>query len=181
VLVHQLNGGPWQWNPLVPYLHRAGYATLAYRSRSAHTLAETHLVRDLIGAVAAVRRQRGVDPHRIGLVGGSIGATTIAWYLGRSPAPAVRAGVGLSPVERAALINAGLTGRFHPRDLLLIADRNEIGDSQEIWTDANGHGVSTWIAPVTGHGIQLLPAAPVRARLLGWLRAHLSTPNRTNR
>jgi alpha-beta hydrolase superfamily lysophospholipase len=174
VLVHQYRGGPRQWDPLVPVLHRAGYATLAYASRSAAELDETRLARDVIGAVSAVRRERGVDRRRIGLVGASIGATTVAWYLGGSPAASVRVGVGLSPVESPALIRAGMSRRFHPRDLLLIADRREIGDSQGIRSDAHGRGIRTWTAPVAGHGVALLPDAPVRERLLGWLRSRLS-------
>jgi hypothetical protein len=33
VLLHEIRGGPDQWDPLVPLLHEAGFATLAYSSR----------------------------------------------------------------------------------------------------------------------------------------------------
>lgn len=173
VLVHQLAGGPRQWDPLIPALHRAGYATLAYASRSPGELDETVLARDVAGAVAAMRRKKGVDPDRVGLVGASIGATTVAWFIGRRAPAAVRAGVGLSPVESPALIAAGMRHRYRPRDLLLIADHREISNSRSIRTDGHGRGVRTWTAPAPGHGVALVPTAAVERTLLGWLAARL--------
>ena len=174
VLVHQYRGGPDQWDPLVPVLHEAGYATLAYASRSAAELDERVLAKDAAGAVAAVRKRPEVDGRRIAVVGASIGATTAAFTIGRNPALRLRAAVGLSPVESPALIDAGMKGRFRPHDLLLIADRREIGDSESIADDAGGKGVKTLMAPVNGHGVALLPNRSVRQAILSWLADRLA-------
>lgn len=97
VLVHQLDGGPDQWNGFIPYLYEAGYATLAYRSRSVGTLHEDLLARDIAGAVRALKRRPEIDPRRLAVVGASIGATATAWYAGTPAARRVSAFVALSP------------------------------------------------------------------------------------
>jgi predicted esterase len=172
VLVHEYHGGPDQWSGFVGFLHRAGYATLAYGSRSSDSLDETVLVRDLAGAVAALRRRPEVDPQRIAVVGASIGASTAAWAIGTRPALRLRAAVGLSPAESPSFISAGTAGRFRPHDLLLIADGAELSNAQSIAQDA-GHGTTVRRAAVTGHGVALLPDARVRAAVLEWLRPRL--------
>jgi pimeloyl-ACP methyl ester carboxylesterase len=174
VLVHQYRGGPDQWDPLIPVLHRAGYATLAYASRSAAELDERVLAKDVAGAVAALRGRPEVDGRRIGLLGASIGATTVAFTIGHDPALRLRAAVGLSPVESPGLIDAGTKGRFRPHDLLLIADRREIADSKSIADDAGAKGVTTRVAPANGHGVALLPDRSVRQAILSWLGERLS-------
>jgi pimeloyl-ACP methyl ester carboxylesterase len=168
VLVHEYNGGPAQFDPLVPLLHDAGFATLTYGSRDPRELDEAILARDVRGAVAEVRR---LGARRVALVGSSIGATTISYVLGTRPELRLRGGVGLSPVESGGLINAGGAGRFHPHDLLLIADDHEYTDVENITMDAGGKGVTGFKARIGGHGVRLLPDPTVRRRLVGWLRA----------
>ncbi|MEP6953664.1 MAG: hypothetical protein ABI950_06335 [Solirubrobacteraceae bacterium] len=107
VRVHQYRGGPTQWDPLIPYLRQAGYASLAYESRSTDELDERLLARDVRGAVATLARRRDVDPAHIGLVGASIGASAVSWAIGTRPRLAVKAAVGLSPAESTSLIEAG--------------------------------------------------------------------------
>jgi hypothetical protein len=173
VLVHEYSGGPDQWNPLVPVLHDAGFATLAYRSRDPRELDESILARDAAGAIAALRHRRDVDPDRIGMVGASIGGTTVAYVLGLKPALKVRAGVGLSAVESPNLIDAGDKGRFKPHDLLLISDDHEWDNVDNIKMDAKGKGVTGFKSARGGHGVRLLPEAAVRERLVGWLKARM--------
>lgn len=173
VLVHEYRGGPAQWEPLLPDLQRAGYATLNYASRSAQEIDETILARDVAGAVAALRRRREIDPRRVGLVGASIGGSAVAWTLGVQRSLPVRAGVGLSAVEGPAFIDAGARGRLRPHDLLLIADRKEFSQATNIRDDAHGRGVTTWMAPASGHGVTLLSSAEVKHKLLAWLRRRL--------
>jgi dienelactone hydrolase len=173
VLVHEYQGGPNQWDEFVPVLRRAGYATLAYESRAEDQLDETVLARDVAGAVAALRRQPGVDRRRIAVVGASIGASAAAWTIGTRPALRLRAAVGLSPPESPAFINAGSAGRFHPRDLLLIADARELIDAKGIEKDGGGRGVTVRRAPIAGHGVALLPDARVRKAILRWLDERL--------
>jgi len=38
---------------------------------------------------------------------------------------------------------------------------------------AHARGVKTWIAPIAGHGVVLVPEPAVRSRILGWLRGRL--------
>jgi acetyl esterase/lipase len=173
VLVHQYQGGPDQWTPMIPYLHEAGYAVLNYASRSASELDETVLARDARGAIAAVRRQRGVDPKRIAILGASIGASTAAWVAGRPPDQHLRAAIGLSPAESAAFFSAGDQGTFHPRELLLIADHGELVNATGIRQDAGGRGVTVRESKETGHGVALIADPTVRKAVIDWLDAHM--------
>jgi acetyl esterase/lipase len=115
---------------------------LNYASRSAGELDETILARDARGAIAALRRQRDVDPERIAILGASIGVSTAAWVAGRPPDQHLRAAVGLSPAESTSFFNAGDKGTFRPHDLLLIADHGELVEATEIKQDAHGKGVT---------------------------------------
>src|SRR5215207_6111519 len=72
VLVNGLVGGADQWDAFAPYLHDAGFATLAYEGRGG--VDEAELVKEVGGAVAFLRRRRDVDARRIGIVGSSVGA-----------------------------------------------------------------------------------------------------------
>jgi acetyl esterase/lipase len=173
VLSHEVRGGPSQFAPLVPVLKQAGYATLAYSSRGAGEFDETLLARDVAGAVRALRRQPGVDPRRIALIGASIGGSAAAWTIGTKPGLKLRAAIGLSAVESPAFIEAGAKGRFKPHDLLLISDRREAANADGLRQDAGGRGVTAWQAPLVGHGVRLLPSDEVRAKILGWLQPRL--------
>lgn len=168
VLVHQSDGGPDQFEDFVPDLHAAGYATLAYESRVEDRLDEVENARDVAGAVRALRRQARIDPDRIAVVGASIGASAAAYLsfsrLGRT----LRATVGLSP---ASFLDEPPTGR-EPHDVLLIADRTERTEAEFIAEGSPGIEVRT--APVSGHGVALLPDARVRAEVLGWLAERLA-------
>jgi acetyl esterase/lipase len=173
VLVHQYQGGPDQWTPMIPYLHAAGYAVLNYASRSPGELDETILARDARGAIAALRRERGVDPGRIAILGASIGASTAAWVAGRPPDQHLRAAVGLSPAESGAFFRAGDEGTFHPHDLLLIADHGELVEANGIKQDAHGKGVTVKQSREIGHGVALIPDATVRQAVIAWLDARM--------
>ena len=173
VLSHEVRGGPSQFARLVPVLRQAGYATLAYSSRAGGGFDETFLARDVAGAVRALRRQPGVDPRRIALIGASIGGSAAAWTIGTKPGLKLRAAIGLSAVESPAFIEAGTRGRFKPHDLLLISDRIEAANADGLRRDAGGHGVTAWQAPLVGHGVMLLPSDAVRAKILSWLGPRL--------
>jgi pimeloyl-ACP methyl ester carboxylesterase len=173
ILIHEYRGGPEQWRELVPVLQRAGYAVLNYASRSPQEIDETVLARDVIGAVAALRKRDDVDPRRIGLVGASIGGSAAVWAIGVHHNVPVRAAVGLTAVEGPALIDVATKGRFRPHDLLLIADKKEFSQVQNIRDDAKGRGVTTWMSPFNGHGVRMLPSPEVKQKVLGWLRSHL--------
>ena len=170
VLVHQYQGGPDQWEAMVPYLQRAGYATLRYASRPGGGLDETLLARDARGAVAALRRRSDIDPRRVSIMGASIGGTTAAYVAGIAPDIRLRAAIGLSPADSATLIKAG--SRYRPRALLLIADEAELADAEGIEQDANGRGVTLRQSKLDGHGVDLIPDATVRSLIIRWLDSH---------
>src|SRR5436190_23055813 len=68
------------------------------------------------------------------------------------PSLHLRTAVGLSPAESTSFIEAGTAGRFHPHDLLLIADGAELSNAQDIAMDAGRRGVTVWRprSPATG-------------------------------
>ena len=163
VLVHGLYGEPAQWDALAGDLHRAGFATLAYASRSAKEGDEAVLARDLAGALRALRDRPEVDSDRIALAGASVGATAVAYALGTRPRLPARGGVGVSPValsRRRAL---------RPHDLLLISDQREAANARGLRASAHRTGVTTYVAETPGHGIALLRDATVRAQAIAWL------------
>jgi dienelactone hydrolase len=167
VLVHQLDGGPDQWNEFIPYLYEAGYATFAYRSRNVGTLHEDLLARDIAGAVLALKGRSAIDSRRLGVVGASIGATATAWFAGTPAGGGVSAFVALSPTGFHACPRG-----YQPHDLLLMADYAEIQGARSIGRLAeNGVTVTTTAAP--GHGVALLPDADVRMEVLEWLARRL--------
>jgi dienelactone hydrolase len=163
VLVHQVDGGPEQWDDLIPYLHEAGYATFAYGSRGHGLLDEALLARDVAGAVRALRRQPAVDPDRLAVIGASIGATAASWFAGTPAARGVRAVVALSPPPFRAPPR-----RYRPRELLLLADEAEVAQARAI-ADAAVTGVTVETTAEYGHGITLIAHAAVRAAVLRWL------------
>jgi len=171
VLVHQLGGGIDQWDDWIPYLRRAGYAAFPYASRSPREVDSEVLAQDVRGAVAAVRRRPEVDPRRVYVVGASIGASATAWAAGAKPVPPARAFVGLSPLEDVEFVRARGTPAYAPRDLLLLADAQEVSESEKIAADARRR-VAVRRAPADGHGVVLLQDARVRQIVLGWLRRH---------
>jgi dipeptidyl aminopeptidase/acylaminoacyl peptidase len=167
VLVHQVDGGPDEWDDFIPYLHQAGYATLAYSSRGHFELDETLLARDIAGAVRALSRRPEVDPSRLGVIGASIGATATSWFAGTSGARGARAFVALSPASFDTAPK-----HYRPHGLLLLADAEEVPTAREI-ADAAATDVRVEKTAVYGHGASLLGDAKVRATVLAWLEERL--------
>ena len=170
VLVHGLYGEPSQWDDFVGQLHRAGFATLAYASRSDRQPDEAILARDLTGAVRALRARPEVDPERIVLAGASVGGSTVAYALGTQPDLPARGGVGFSAVEGPRELALAKRRAFRPHDLLLISDQREAQSARDLRADAHGKGITIHVAETTGHGVALLSDASVRAAAIAWLR-----------
>jgi dienelactone hydrolase len=169
VLVHGLYGEPRDWDDFVGHLRRAGFATLAYASRSDHQPDEGILARDLIGAVRALRDRPEVDPDRIVLAGSSVGGSTVAYTLGTQPDLPVRGGVGFSALDGPREAALGRRHAFRPHDLLLISDQREVENARNLRADAHGKGITISVAETTGHGVALLDDASVRAEAIAWL------------
>ena len=168
VLVHQSDGGPDEFDRFIPYLHERGFAALSYRSRPhPERMDETENAQDIAGAVRALRRRQGIDPERIAVVGASIGATSAAYHSFSSTGRSVQATVGLSP--GTFLDEAPPAGT--PHDVLLIADEAERSSAD--FLAAQAPGITARVAPVAGHGVDLLDDARVRADVLEWLSARL--------
>ncbi len=123
VLMHEIRGRTEQWDELVPYLHDAGFATLAYESRG--TPVEADRVLDTIGAVRWLRTQRDVDPKRLALVGASVGASTAVLAMATKARKTVDAAVALSPPDTQDIWTLQEEGRYRAHDILFIADERE--------------------------------------------------------
>ena len=169
VLVHGLYGEPSQWDDFVAHLHRAGFATLAYASRSDSEVDEAVLARDLTGAVSALRARPEVDPDRIVLGGASVGGSTVAYALGTQPDLPARGGVGFSALDGPREAALSKRNAFRPHGLLLVSDHREVDNARNLRDAAHGKGITIHVAETTGHGVALLQDASVRDRAIAWL------------
>jgi pimeloyl-ACP methyl ester carboxylesterase len=169
VLMHEIRGGPDEWNGFVPYLHDAGFATLAYTSRP--TIVEHDRMPDVEGAIAFLQAQKGVDRRRIGLVGASIGASTAVLAMATKPGRTVRAAAALSPPDSADIWDLQGRHRYHPHDMLLFSDDRESSSTEGMLEGAVRSKAVRSQNP--GHGVVLLREPGVRRALIGWLQARL--------
>lgn len=160
VLVHGLYGEPAQWSGFARAARRSGFTSLAYASRSARETDESVLVRDVVGAVRALRVRPEVDPDRIVLVGASVGGSAVAYALERVRA---RGGVAFSAF-------LGRHGAFRAHDLLLVSGTRERQNAEELRAAAHGRGVKIYDVEATGHGTALLDDPIARTAALDWLR-----------
>jgi hypothetical protein len=165
VLLHEIRGGPDQWAPLIPYLHAAGFATLAYQSRS--SAMENERLPDALAAVRWLRARGDVDPERLALVGASIGASTAVLAAATGARERVDAAVALSPPDSADIWALQDDDRYRPHDLLLVSDERESTSAESMLEGAVRSEVMRSAGP--GHGIALLGEPGVRDALLGWL------------
>ena len=165
MLLHEIRGGPSQWADLLPELHAAGFATLAYTSRS--SVMERKRIPDLLAAVRWLRRRPDVDRRRLGLVGASIGASTTVFAMATGTRRTVIAAVALSPPESADIWRLQGVGRYRPHDLLLVSDERE---SSAVDSMMDGAVRSQALqSQRVGHGVALLPESGVHDALLAWL------------
>jgi hypothetical protein len=170
VLLHEIRGGPDQWSGLVPYLHAAGFATLAYQSR--FSPAERDRLPDALAAVRWLRTRRDVDPQRLGLVGASIGASTAVLAMATGARRTVDAAVALSPPDTPDVWTLQDRDRYHPHDLLLISDTRESASAKSMLEGAARSRTLRSAGP--GHGVALLAEAKVRDALVAWLEARVA-------
>jgi len=170
VLLHEIRGGPDQWEDLVPDLHEAGFATLAYRSRP--SIIERERVPDVLGAVRWLRGRPDVDPRRIGLVGASIGASTAVYAMATGARRTAAGAVALSPPDSADIWDLQGGDRYRPHDLLLVSDDRESSSVEGMLDGAvRSKALRSQRA---GHGVALLAEPGVRGALLDWLRERLA-------
>jgi pimeloyl-ACP methyl ester carboxylesterase len=172
VLVHMLNGGASQWDGVQPDLRKAGFTTLAYDGRGG--LDEAELLKEVRGAVRFLQ-SRGVG--RIGVVGGSIGATT-ALLASSTLGSEVGAVVALSPADSPLIFKLQSRGKWRPRAALMLSDEGEKTNVDNVVQGARGSRRA--VAPIAGHGTDLLTDARVRAQVIDWLRAHLASRTSSN-
>ena len=169
VLLHEVRGGPDQWDGLVGALHEAGFATLAYRSRP--SIVESERLPDTIGALRWLRSRKGVDRRRLALVGASIGASTTVLAMAGEGGRLARAGVALSPPDSADIWDLQGRGRYRPHDLLLVSDERESSSAEGMLDGARRSRALRSERP--GHGVTLLAEPGVRAALVRWLRTRV--------
>jgi dienelactone hydrolase len=165
VLLHELHGRAQQWEDLVPYLHAAGFATLAYESRG--TPVEKDRLPDALGALRWLRARDDVDPRRLALVGASIGASTTVLAMSTRARRTVGAAVALSPPDSPDIDAVQTAGRYRPHDVLFVSD-----DSESPAVDTMLHGAVRSQAIRSqnpGHGVNLLEEPGIRTALIRWL------------
>jgi BAAT / Acyl-CoA thioester hydrolase C terminal len=165
VLLHEIRGGPDQWQALIPYLHAAGFATLAYQSRA--SVLERQRVRDTVGAVQWLRARTDVDARRIALVGASIGASTTVLAMATSVGRRVAAAVALSPPDSADIWALQGKDAYRPHDVLLVSDAREASSVEGMIDGAVRSKALRSSRP--GHGVALLAEPGIRRALLAWL------------
>jgi hypothetical protein len=169
VLLHEIRGGPDQWAPLLPYLHAAGYATLAYQSRG--SALEHERLPDALAATRWLRARRDVDPRRLALVGASIGASTAVLAMATDARRAADAAVALSPPDSSDIWELQDDDRYRPHDLLLVSDERESSSAEGMLEGAVRSEAMRSARP--GHGVELLAEAAVRDALMAWLDEHV--------
>lgn len=189
VLVHQFGSDRHDFDGLVSVLDRAGYATLAYDTRgmgrslslwpskkryfpprNQERYVET-MPRDVAAAARFLRRRRGVDGRRIGVVGSSLGANVA--YASSRAVPGIDATVALSPAFLRATLRP--SGGRRPRGILFLSSRAEAAASLELASGVRGPK-RTVLASADRHGVALLPDKDVQRAILEWLDRHLRRP-----
>jgi cephalosporin-C deacetylase-like acetyl esterase len=165
VLLHEIRGGPDQWDPLVPYLHEAGFATLAYKSRPSALEAER--LPDVAGAIRWLRDRPDVDPQRIALVGASIGASTAVLAMATDARKTADAAVALSPPDSADIWALQDDGRYRPHDVLFVSDDAEASSVEGMLDGTVRSEAIRSEGP--GHGVVLLAEPGIHDALLAWL------------
>jgi hypothetical protein len=169
VLLHEIHGGPGDWDRLIPYLHAAGFATLAYQSRPG--MLEQERLPDALAAVRWLRARPDVDRRRLALVGASIGASTAVLAMATGARRTVDAAVALSPPDSADIFHLQDNDRYHPHDLLLVSDASESAAAEGMLSGAvRSRAIRSAAA---GHGLALLSEPGVRNALLAWLDEHV--------
>ena len=166
VLLHEIRGGPDQWDVLTGTLRKAGFATLAYKSRA--SALERERLPDALGALRWLRRQPGVDPERVALVGASVGASTTVLAMATGARATADAAVALSPPDSEDIWALQDEDRYRPHDLLLISDDREAWSAEGMLDGAvRSEAIRSEEA---GHGVVLLAEPGVRDALVAWLR-----------
>ena len=165
VLLHEIRGGPAQWDGLVPYLHEAGFATLAYQSRPSPI--ERDRIHDLLGALRWLRARPEVDDRRLGLVGASIGASTTVYAMAKATRRTVAAAVALSPPDSADIWALQSDDRYRPHDVLMVSDERESSAVDGMMDGAVRSRAMR--SDQSGHGVALLAERRVHDALLAWL------------
>ena len=169
VLVNGLVGGPGQWEPFAPYLHAAGFATLAYRGRAG--VDEGASVDEVAAAVAFLRGRRDVDARRLAVVGSSVGATAAVLAMTGPAGRRVRAAVALSPLGRPVFARLRAQHRYRPRAVLFLSDQRERKSAMALARGAVGSRAV--VSEAVGHGVALLEAEANRRAVLDWLARRL--------
>jgi pimeloyl-ACP methyl ester carboxylesterase len=166
VLVHSLNGGAAEWDSFQAELHDAGFTTLTYEGRGG--LDEAELLKEVQGAVRFLRAH---GSRRMGVVGASIGATTAllaSTTLGPGKLGAV---VALSPVDSPTTFDLQDKGTYHPHGALMLSDQREKPSVDNLYDGAERSRRA--VAPISGHGTELLTDERVRRKVVDWLKARL--------
>ncbi len=166
VLVHQSDGGAEQWNEFVPYLHRAGFSTLAYDGRGG--IDETQLLPEAEGALRFLTSRQHGNPPALGVVGASIGGTVALLAANGRQGQKIRAAVALSPADSGTEFHLQEAGHWHPHDVLMLSSPAEESSLENAFPGPLRS--RRLIIPSGGHGVELLNDTRARSAVLEWLR-----------
>jgi cephalosporin-C deacetylase-like acetyl esterase len=165
ILIHQYQTSRHDFDAFIPTLLTQGYSVLAYDTRNTSELLD--LPKDVPGAIAFVKKQNGVDPMRIGIIGASVGAN-IAF---------VAAGA-VSEVKAVVLLSPGVSGvrgqvqngsNHPPKNVFVASDENEWAEANMIFEKAMDPKTQK-IYQGMGHGVQLLRSDTARGDIMTFLK-----------
>lgn len=154
----------WGGFPLV--LRNAGFAVLVVETRV------PALQDDFTAIINTIATLPGVDPNRIGVIGGSGGADVA--LISCSAEPRCTTLILLSPSQQAALMTA--IQSYNPRSLLMFASRDDTGVMQtaDALRQAATGEVSLQMFEEAGRGSQIVLNRPeVSNIIIDWLNRHL--------
>ncbi len=201
VLLHMYCGTRKDWTTLAPRLVAEGYAVLALDLRG-HGESKAggkvdmekleikegmalaaRMVLDAQAAVAALKREKRVDPKRLWIVGGSLGANVAVAYVAEDRT--VRGAVLLSPgLDYLGVESEAAVAACAGRPVLALAAKGDVGSQEAVEAYLKKHGKVPWLdaevlsatptlganGPILPHGTDLLPVAGVVDRVVAHLK-----------
>ncbi|MFN8529553.1 MAG: alpha/beta fold hydrolase [Anaerolineae bacterium] len=179
LLMHMNRGSRAQWDPILPDLLDAGYNVLAIDLRgqgeSSGTVSMVEAINDVAVWLEWLRAQPTVDPARVAVMGGSVGANLA--IVGCSNDPACVTVVALSPgVNYYRVVTTTALPALEDRPVLVVASRRDSPSGQDVQTLLSDSTGDFTVQMYTGgvHGTDMLTSEPTLIpTILLWLHLHL--------
>ncbi|NDJ77550.1 MAG: alpha/beta hydrolase [Chloroflexi bacterium] len=180
VLLHQANSRKEAFYEVAPALQTAGYAALAIDQRGGGetrgSMTIENSVTDVLEWIAWLREQPGVDPDRVNVLGGSMGANISLLVMARDEG--VVTAVAMSPGTSQGYGVWDLEGVFDDigdRPVWLIASQRDEPsgpDTEVLFTQSTGN-IQLRMMPRGSHGTGMFMIFPdLLPSIIGWLDAY---------